>query len=205
MDFLVDLIQNYGYLIVFIGTLLEGETIVILAGFAAFEGHLSLQYIIPLAVLGSSIGDHIFFYLGRLKGRSVLAKRPHWNVRVGKIHQLLERHQNLLIFGSRFMYGFRMAIPVVLGTSKVSALRFSLLNITGSIVWSLLFAFGGYAFGGAIETFLGNIKKIEGYVLLGIIIIIVLVQVINWWRARREDELLEKEAHMDQSEENIGG
>ena len=193
MDFLVDLIQNYGYLIVFIGTLLEGETIVILAGFAAFQGHLSLEYVIPLAILGSSIGDHIFFYLGRFKGRAVLARRPHWHARVGKIHELLLRHQNWLIFGSRFMYGFRMAIPVVLGTSKVSALRFSLLNITGAIVWSTFFAFGGYLFGEAIEKFLGNVKKIEGYILLGIIIVVVLVQIVNWWIGRKEEELLEKE------------
>lgn len=191
MDFLVDLIQNYGYFIVFAGTLLEGETIVVLAGFAAFQGHLSLQYVIPIAILGSSLGDHFFFYLGRLKGRSVLAKRPHWHARVGKIHHLLLRHQNLLIFGSRFMYGFRMAIPVVLGTSKVSALRFSLLNIAGAIVWSLLFVFGGYMFGEAIEKFLGNVKKIEGYILLGIISVVVLMQVMNWWIGRREEELLE--------------
>lgn len=193
MDFLVHLIQDYGYLIVFIGTLLEGETIVILAGFAAFQGHLSLAYIIPLAILGSSIGDHIFFYLGRLKGRGILTRRPHWGARIRRIHEVLERHQNLLIFGSRFMYGFRMAIPVVLGTSKVSALRFSILNILGAIVWSILFAFSGYVFGEAVEKFLGNIKKIEGYVLLGIIIVIALVQIINWWVGRREEELLEQE------------
>lgn len=193
MDFLVELIQNYGYLIVFVGTLLEGETIVVLAGFAAFQGHLSLQYIIPVAILGSSLGDHVYFYIGRMKGRSILAKRPHWHARVGKIHDLLIRHQNLLIFGSRFMYGFRMAIPVVLGTSKVSALRFSVLNIAGAVVWSLLFAFGGYMFGEAIEAFLGNVKKIEGYILLGIIFVVVLMQVINWWAGRKEEELLEKE------------
>lgn len=196
MDFLVDLIQNYGYLIVFFGTLLEGETIVVLAGFAAFEGHLSLQYVIPIAILGSSLGDHVYFYLGRLKGRSMLAKRPRWHSRVSKIHGLLERHQNLLIFGSRFMYGFRMAIPVVLGTSKVSALRFSVLNIAGAIVWSFVFAFSGYMFGGAIEVFLGNIKKIEGYIVLGIILLVVLVQVINHWIKRREEELLKKEERL---------
>lgn len=202
MDFLVQLIQNYGYIIVFLGTLLEGETIVILAGFAAFEGHLSLQYVIPLAILGSSIGDHIFFYLGRIKGRAVLAKRPHWHARVGKIHQLLEQHQNLLIFGSRFMYGFRMAIPVVLGTSKVSAFRFSLLNITGAILWSFAFAFGGYMFGGAVERFLGNIKKIEGYILLAIILVVVLVQVMNWWIGRKEEETLEREERLHSKEGN---
>lgn len=201
MDFLVELIQNYGYLVVFIGTLLEGETIVMLAGFAAFQGHLSLQYVVPIAILGSSLGDHLFFYLGRMKGRSVLAKRPHWHARVGKIHHLLLRHQNLLIFGSRFMYGFRMAIPVVLGTSKVSAFRFSLLNIAGAIVWSIFFAFGGYMFGEAIEKFLGNIKKIEGYILLGIIIVVALVQMVNWWIGRKEEEILEKKEEMIHSKE----
>jgi membrane protein DedA with SNARE-associated domain len=37
------LLTDSGYLVVFVGSLLEGETILLLAGFAAHQGYLSLQ------------------------------------------------------------------------------------------------------------------------------------------------------------------
>lgn len=186
MHFLVELIQSYGYFIVFFGTVLEGETIVALAGFAAYQGHLSLQIIIPIAIVGAVIGDHSFFYFGRHKGRKILAKHPEWHGRVEKIHGWLDRHQNLLIFSSRFLYGFRMVTPIVLGTSRVSGFRFFILNALGALVWAILFAFGGYFFGEAIESMLGNIKRFEGMIVAGVILIAFIIQIIAWCRRRNE-------------------
>ena len=142
MDFLVELIRDYGYYMVFLGTLLEGETIVALAGFVAHQGYLQMHIIIPVAIAGAVIGDQAFFYFGRYKGRSIIERHPKWNPRVERIHAWLDRHQNWLIFGSRFLYGFRAITPIVLGTSRVSALRFFILNVLGAILWAHLFAFG---------------------------------------------------------------
>ncbi len=186
MDFILPLIQEYGYYIVFVGTLLEGETVVALAGFVAHQGYLRLDVIIPIAILGATIGDHLFFYFGRFRGRTILANHPDWHPRVEKIHVWLERHQNLLIFGSRFLYGFRAITPIVLGTSRVSALRFFVLNILGAIVWAFIFVIGGYVFGDAIERFLGNIKKIEGVIVGLLILFAALVQGGLWLRRRKK-------------------
>ncbi len=192
MDFLVELIHNYGYYIVFIGTLLEGEIVVALAGFVAYQGGLELGLLIPIAIAGAVIGDQSFFYFGRLKGRTILRRHPEWHDRVEKIHVWMVRYQDWLIFGSRFLYGFRAIIPVVIGTSKVSGIRYFILNLMGAIVWAHLFVFGGYAFGGAIERFLGNMKKFEGGIVAAIILVTVVIQTIAWFRRRRERLLLEK-------------
>jgi membrane protein DedA with SNARE-associated domain len=188
MDFLMDLIQQYGYYVVFVGTLLEGETIVALAGFVAYQGHLHLGTLIPVAIIGATLGDHMFFFLGRHKGRKILQKHPEWHARTEKIHVWLERHQNLLIFGSRFLYGFRAVTPIILGTSKVSAIRFSILNIFGAVVWSLIFIFGGYVFGGAIEHFLGSVKKFEGIIVGLVIAIASIIQLTTLYRRRKARE-----------------
>ena len=192
MDFLLHLIQSYGYLIVFVGTLLEGETFVALAGFVAYQGHLNLYVIIPIAIVGATLGDHAFFYFGRYKGRGILLKHPEWHERADKIHKWMHKHQNLLIFGSRFLYGFRAITPIILGTSKVSAIRFFILNVLGAITWAVLFGLGGYVFGGAVERFLGNMKKFEGAIVAAIILIAVLIQVIAWARRRKEQHEKQK-------------
>lgn len=190
MDTLLWLVQNYGYAIVFVWTLLEGETVVALAGFAAYQGYVKLEYIIPVAIVGAMLGDHAFFYFGRYKGRQFLLKRPRISGKVERIHVLLERYHGWIIFGSRFMYGFRAIIPIALGVGRVSGLKFSLLNLLGAIVWSILFAFGGYVFGNAVEYFLGNMKKVEGFFALGLLAIFCIAQAAMWWGRKRNERLV---------------
>ncbi len=173
------LIHDYGYYMVFLGTLLEGETIVALAGFAAHQSYLDLETVIIVAIIGATLGDHFFFFVGRKKGRAMIQARPEWQPRVHRIHAWLNRYQNWLIFGSRFLYGFRAITPIVLGTSNVSVTRYFLLNVAGAIVWACLFALGGYWFGDAIERFLGNVKAIEGVVIAVVLMIGIGVHVLG--------------------------
>ena len=55
------LIENYGYLAILIGTLLEGGTILVLGGFTAHQGYLALPWVILAAFAGSLCGDQLFF------------------------------------------------------------------------------------------------------------------------------------------------
>ena len=57
---LASLIQTYGYGIVLIGTVLEGETVLTLAGFAAHRGYLQLPLVIVTAAVGGGQAGSIF-------------------------------------------------------------------------------------------------------------------------------------------------
>ena len=54
---LPELIESYGYWAVLAGTLLDGESVLLLAGFAAHRGYLQLQDVIGVAIIGSFLGD----------------------------------------------------------------------------------------------------------------------------------------------------
>lgn len=186
LSLLALLITHYGYAILFFGTFFEGETILALAGFAAYEGHLKLGLIIPIAIAGALLGDQFFFYLGRYKGKQLLARYPTLGQRVERVHQLTAHYHGWIIFGSRFMYGFRVIIPLSFGAGGISALRFFLLDLLGAIVWAPIFALGGYAFGNAVQHFLGNVKKFEEIIILGVIIIAVVLQTTLVWRRKQK-------------------
>ncbi|MEE4265795.1 MAG: hypothetical protein V2I56_24115 [Desulfobacteraceae bacterium] len=87
------LIENYGYAAILVGTFLEGETILVLAGIAAHQGYLVLVWVILAAFLGSLGGDQLFFYLGRKHSRAVFSRRPHWKVEAKKIHRMMNRFE----------------------------------------------------------------------------------------------------------------
>mgnify|MGYP000031125615 CR=1 FL=1 len=71
-----EFIRNYGYLAVLLGTLLEGETVLLAAGFACHQGLLDWRLVAVLAVLGATLGDQSAFLVGRWKGTPLLRHFP---------------------------------------------------------------------------------------------------------------------------------
>jgi len=158
---LEELIVQYGYLGLFVGTFLEGETILIIAGYLAQDGYLDLPLVILAAFLGTFAGDQTFFFLGRLKGVSFLAKRPAWKRNTEKAFALLDRHQIGVILGFRFLYGIRNVTPFVIGASGLHPLRFFVLNFLGAATWAIAFGSLGYHLGTFVEVVLRDVKKYE--------------------------------------------
>lgn len=166
---LEDLIARYGYLAVLGGTFLEGETILVLAGFAAHRGLLWLPGVMLAAFVGSLASDQLFFYLGRRHGAAMLAKRPQWQPAVERVRRLLTRYNVALTLSFRFLYGLRNVTPVVLGMSDVSTARFVLLNAIGAALWAVVISALGWFVGSAAKQLLGHLERYEGRVAVAII------------------------------------
>jgi membrane protein DedA with SNARE-associated domain len=178
------LIQKYGYLAVLIGTVLEGETIVIIAGFAAYRGYLNLPLVCTVAFAGTFFGDQMAFFIGRFKGKTILAKHPSWQARFAMVSSFMDRHQNWIVPGFRFIYGMRSTLPFAIGLSNVKTSRFVVLNFLSGVVWAIVFGTGGYLFGTALETLFGDIKHVEKYIFLGILIVGLVLWIYHLHRKR---------------------
>lgn len=181
---LPELLSQYGYFAVFIGSILEGETILVLAGFAAHQGYLSFPVVVLLALLGGTLGDQIYFFLGRFYGGNILARFPQLASRTGSVRQLIERYHTSLIVGVRFMYGFRIIGPLVIGMSEVCAWRFILLNLCGATAWSILIGGAGYLFGQTLQLLTINIKRYEGIALVVMVILVFIFHLIRRLRSK---------------------
>ena len=172
IQYLEYLVRTYGYWALLAGTFLEGETILIIGGLLAKLGLLKLSTVMVIAFIGSFSGDQVYFYIGRFKGRELLKKHHKWEKRVDKIHKILERYHDLIMLGFRFVYGMRIMTPFVLGMSKqIKAIRFSILNAMGAVLWSVAISAGGYFFGYALEGFIKDVKKYEIHAVLAIFVI----------------------------------
>ncbi|TRX75207.1 DedA family protein [Pseudomonas mangiferae] len=175
-------LQDFGYLALLLGTFFEGETILVLAGFLAFRGYLDINLVVLTAFLGSYAGDQLWYYLGRLKGRALLQRKPHWQALGEKALAHIRRHPDIWVLGFRFVYGLRTVMPIAIGLSGYSPLRYLLLNGLGAIVWAAALGWAAYHFGAVLETVLGDIKHYE----LRVLGALVLLGVVLWiWRAVR--------------------
>ena len=163
---LAEIVSNYGYYAVLIGTFLEGETVVIIAGFFAHLHYLKLPLVILSAFSGTFIADQFYFYLGRVKGKSFIEKRPQWRQKSKKVFRLLEKHRILLILGFRFLYGVRTVTPFILGISGISPVAYLVLNLIGASIWAMIFGTLGYFFGHSLELIIGEIRIYEKWIFL---------------------------------------
>ncbi len=178
-------LAHFGYLAIFLGTLLEGETVVIAAGFFAHKGMLSLDLVILAAFLGSVTSDQGLFFLSRKQGWKLLHKRPKTEEKVKHLMQRLHSHPHwLLAFALlfRFIYGIRNIAPIALGLSTLPTSRFIAANVIGALVWAILFSYAGFSFSAAITRFGPQVHYAE-LALLGAAC--ALVGGIVWWRTRK--------------------
>jgi membrane protein DedA with SNARE-associated domain len=162
------LIEQYGYLAVFVGTLLEGETILALGGFAAHSGHLDLRWVIAVAFCGSVLGDQTAFLVGHFWGKPLLGRSARLTRTVERARPHLVRHADLFVLVNRFLIGLRTAGPIAVGIVGMPWPRFLVLNMIGAAAWSATIAVAGYLLGQGLETLLGDLKHVEKWILAGL-------------------------------------
>ncbi len=179
-----NLISQYGYAALVIGSVAEGETITLLGGVAAHQGLLRFPLVVVAVALGGMIGDQLLYLLGRRYGMKILRRFSRHRDKIHQAQTLIRRHPYLFVIGSRFMYGFRIVGPLLIGASHLPPKIFLPLNILGAIVWALLFTTLGYVGGEVIGPWLHQFDQhVKRWIWL--VIAIALVVCLRWWFRRR--------------------
>jgi membrane protein DedA with SNARE-associated domain len=159
-------VVTYGYPALLAGALLEGETIVIIAGIMAHSGYLQLPWVIGVAFCGSFCADQFCFQVGKRKGKQFLEKKPQWEPRIDRVRRFLVSYQAVAVLCYRFIYGMRTITPIVIGASGFSTRRFVFLNLCSTLLWSAAVSLGGYFFGNVIEAVLHDFQRYELAIML---------------------------------------
>lgn len=175
------LLNHYGYLAIFIGSILEGETILTLAGFFVHKGYLLFVPSILCAAAGGMLGDQICFLLGRYYGKHLLQHFPKLDPMVAKTDRLLCKHSSVIIIGVRFMYGLRIAGPIAIGMSKVTFHRFLLFNALGALLWATIIVSFGYLFGQSAQWLFAEFQQYTKLLFAVILIVAVFALLIYWY------------------------
>lgn len=179
------LIDAYGYAAVAIGAFLEGETILALAGLAAHRGYLDFYTVVVVAMICGFAGDQFYFFLGRHKGSQILARFPEVCARAHRFDDLLRRWHAPLIVMIRFMYGFRIVGPILLGMGRVPSWKFIVFNFIGAALWAPLIAGTGYLFGEIVESVLHDVRRFEIWLFAAVAAAGIAGVLIHQVRARR--------------------
>ena len=181
---LVPLIQRFGYLATFGVSVFEGETALILSGLSAHRGYLYLPWCILAGALGGSVGDFIGFAVGRRQGAALLARYPAIAKGADRVRKAIRAHPDAAVLAVRFMYGFRLVGPLVIGESGISWARFATFNLLGALIWSSCWTVAGFVLGEAAQRVLGDLGRYERDFFLGAVVAVVVVASVVFVRRR---------------------
>ncbi|MBU6440011.1 MAG: DedA family protein [Betaproteobacteria bacterium] len=169
-------VKDWGYLAVAAGTFAEGETVLLAAGYASRAGWLELWRVIAVAVLAASAGDQTFYWIGRLWGGALLRRLPRLQAKLERVLLLLRRNPGGAVVAVRFLYGLRIAGPILIGAAGVTPARFAVFNVLGALLWAPLVAGLGWGFGHAWEHVSRRLAGFE----FGLLLLLALVLLGSW-------------------------
>ena len=171
----------YSYILLFLGTVFEGELVLLTAGFFAYLHVLNLWIVMVVALAGAVVGDNIWFAVGKYGGMPFLEKWGKFfflsKKRISKAAEFFNKHGSKTIFFSRFIFGTRIGSATLAGTFGMSFKRFFTSNILAAAVWVFITSLIGFFFGSSFSILLHLLHDAEYALLisaLGVLIIVVL-------------------------------
>jgi membrane protein DedA with SNARE-associated domain len=152
---LLQLIGQYGYLVVFFGVMLEsagvplpGETVLITAGVLVHRGVLDYGDALFFGILGAAVGDQIGYWVGRFGGRPFVLRWGKYVFiapeRLERAERFFTRHGGKAVFLARFITGLRVFGALVAGMSRMQWGKFALYNVLGGTAWATAAVSLGY-------------------------------------------------------------
>ena len=154
------------------------------AGYLAYQGDLSLGWVLFAATLGALAGALALYAfaakVGQERASALLARIPLVDrADVDKASDWFARHGPAAVFFGRLLPGVRSLVSLPAGAQRMPLVKFVAYTTAGSLVWNALLVGGGYALGTQwerVEAYAGWLDK----VLIG-----VLVLVVGWLVVRR--------------------
>ncbi len=146
-EMLIELLKEYGYIILFLWSILEGETGLVMAGVIVHTGDMVLFTAIVVAGLGGFVGDQIYFYIGRFNRNYIHNKLKNQRRKFALATLLLRKYGWWIIFVQRYLYGLRTILPMSIGTTKYSGKTFAVLNLISAFIWASVTIIPAYIFG----------------------------------------------------------
>lgn len=159
-----------GYLVLFLGMIVEGEVFLMTAGILANLNAFSLEEVFIVSFAGVLVNDIIWYHIGvYLKNnhghRSLLLRAER---KVKKLLPSIEISPAYAIFISKFIAGFNHPTLIILGFLKTNFKYFMKLQFFASLVWTLVFISLGFAFG---HTAISVSHKIHVFIISAVVLI----------------------------------
>ena len=201
---LVNLVSQFGYLMVFLGVGVEslgipvpGETSLVIGAAVAAQGHLAPWGVALAGFAGAVLGDNTGYWVGRRWGPRLLTvrgiRRLYSPERRARAESLFERRGWIAVFLGRFVALLRIFAGPLAGTHRMPWPRFLAANAAGGALWVAAVTTVGLLLGSNLGRAIRLVSR-AGYAGLALAVILAAGFGISHLRRRRRERFEEVDA-----------
>jgi len=193
---LVQLITEYGLLLVFAGVLIEqlgapvpAYPVLMLTSALAARGQFNVFALLATAVAACVIADTVWYQIGRALGRRVLkvlcqiSLSPDGCVR--QTESVFTRFGAASLMAAKFVPGFASVATALAGAMGIRRASFLMFDLIGATLWVGVALALGWLFSPAIEDIVAALGQLGRWGLIVIAVFVALFIAAKWWQRHR--------------------
>uniref|UniRef100_UPI0040257D48 DedA family protein n=1 Tax=Megasphaera sp. TaxID=2023260 RepID=UPI0040257D48 len=192
MDTLLQLMESYGYIAMFVAMALENANIPIpsevvlgFAGFLISQQIFSFWTTFAVACVAGLVGSVISYWLGSYGGRPLLLKYGKYiffNERKFRMAEdMFNKYGGIAVIICRCLPGVRTFISFPAGVARYPFWKFAIFTVIGTIPWTLLLVWAGSLLGSHWR----DLIQYNHIFLMAVIAVCVVATVVFVWHRRR--------------------
>ncbi|TCP19967.1 membrane protein DedA with SNARE-associated domain [Scopulibacillus darangshiensis] len=190
MDTLIELLDKYGYIILFLSLMLElialpipTELMMSYVGYMVYQGEMNWFISIGCGILGSISGMTVAYWLGLRLGSPFFYRYGHrihlGPERLNKMSEAFNKYGKRLLLFAPFIPGVRHITGYTAGITKVPFKSFAFFSYLGAVIWVTTFVTLGKLLGPQYELIETAAKKYMILFILALAILVLLYYVVK--------------------------
>lgn len=190
---LVDLVEHFGYIGIFIASFLEStfipipsEVTMIPAGILVHEGVMNLWLVIISSTLGALGGSLFNYYLAYHFGRRFFYAYGKYffftHEKIEKLDRFFANHGDVSTFTGRLIPGLRHFIAFPAGLAHMNLKKFCIYTTLGSAIWMTALTLFGYLIGDNKML----LKRLLPYLVAATVCVAVAGVIFYIWRKSKK-------------------
>lgn len=182
-SFIYSILQFYGPVMIFAGSVLFGESIILTASVLSAQGLWSPFLVFLLAFLGTIISDGMWFFFGnrfmvwRMKRKK--QKKEETNM-LSFVEKISHQKPFYVLLFIKFLYGTRILTILYLAHRKISFTKFLLFDALGTIIWLIVLIPIGLLTGKGVLNLTQGVRTFE-YIITTIAVLIIFYRLVLLW------------------------
>lgn len=167
-------LRTYGLLAVFCSAAFEGDLTLLLTGMLVHLGIWPAPEALAAGAAGALAGDSLYFWLGHGTARRWLTT-AHGQRVLPRIERAAQHYGVWSLFFARYVYGARIATMFFWGMRRLPYRKFIAFDALNCLIWASVFGGLGYLFASSLEGLIGQLRRVESWLLLGLVVFAVLL------------------------------
>lgn len=165
-----EFIKDWGYIALFLYSFGGGFVGLVVAGVLSYAGDLNIYISLLVAGASNFLGDQFLFFLARKNKNYAKDMMKNYGRKIALAHLLMRKYGSFVVFIQKYIYGIKTLIPLAMGLTKYSSMKFTLFNFVATIIWACVIGYISYVSGEYILSAADDFK----YIGIGVVLLVLL-------------------------------